>query len=85
MVVLQQAQAQSGSDVEARVKMIDFVVEEYQKGWNGQRTDQAPTFHPLFLAIATGCLYHGITNFEMACSEVLPAAMVIWLSHQVVI
>lgn len=40
VVVLQQ-------DVEARVKRIDSVVEEYQKGWNGQRSDRAPTFHPI--------------------------------------
>lgn len=72
MVVLQQAQAQGGSDVEARVKMIDSVVAEYQKGWNGQRSDQAPTFHPLFLAI--GFLYRVLVSqgwLVLRCCQLL--------------
>lgn len=44
VLVLLQAQAQGEWDVEAQVKMICYVVEESQKGSNGQRSDRDSTF-----------------------------------------
>lgn len=82
MVVSLQLQAQGGSDVEALVKMIDSV-EGYQKEWNGQRSDQAPTFHLNFLVIRF--LYRVYVS-PASKRYVLRRGQLddFWLSHQAV-
>ena len=51
MVVFLQARVQGDWDVEVSVRMICSVVVESQKGWNGLRSDRAPTFRPGLLVV----------------------------------